>query len=277
MRDGLGVVRAVRSAGVAALAVGLLALGACGSSGSSDSSATTKAGGSGKATTTRPTTTDKPTTTEKATTTTLPATDAPTRALAVAGSFVPGDLPPVWTIYEQGNEPASPPPAGTCSATPASPERKLLRGARIQSPTWKFGKTGSYVGTFTYAFDSAATAEAFIAIVKTPAWAACQVKQFQKFQQDHKSTYKMRLETRDQAGLGQGGFESYASFAAVDPTSGQASLYTNYAYYRQGRVVIRLGTDLSSIDAAGADAFAKDVNAALTAAYRRVQALPYGG
>ncbi|MCU1352071.1 MAG: hypothetical protein JWM05_1280 [Acidimicrobiales bacterium] len=250
------------------------ALVACGSKGSSSDSSTTrvKATPTSAATTAKPPPTTKPTTTTPTTTTTpLAPADPATRALADAGTIKAGDLGPGWVEYSKAKDrPVEP---ASCSNKAGGPETRLGPGALRQGATFQLGKAKGWLGAITYAFDSEASAVAWITAIKTPAWAECQRKQFEAFQQKSNKKLTVTIATLTSPSVGQVGFERYASFGTRD-ASKQVVAYTNFSFYRIGRLAIRLGVDVGSMSAAESKAFDAGMSKAIAAAYARVQALP---
>ncbi|MCU1454034.1 MAG: hypothetical protein JWN46_2180 [Acidimicrobiales bacterium] len=264
-------------AGAALLVAGLL-LSACSSTGAPSTSATsapstTSAAPATSATTrlgTTSTTTGAPSVTA-ATTTTDPGPPAAPGdvALAEAATLHEQDFGSPWSRYDGGGVLARDP--ASCSYQPGGPEAALRTGAARRGVTMRFGTTSSYAGAFAYVFADEAAAKAWLTVIASPAWAACEARAYQRFQDSHNRGFVVRLATRTAPGLGAAGFESYASYAVGD-AAGHVVAYTNLGYYRLGRVVIRLGIDIGTMSSAQGKQLVQDATSALTAAYARVRA-----
>jgi hypothetical protein len=251
---------------VVATVTALFALAGCG-------------GGSGSDISSAPTSAPKPISSTSSTI--LPrrpggAADAETKALAVAGVLDPVDFGSAWTIYSKNTGAVPERAAQTgCGITASSPFRDLPLGAIQAGPTMKFGSELHYVGSSAFAFPTASDAEREIRDVASKAWATCKRGELQKFQDDHITSdtrFTVALDTRSTPGIGTRGFESYARFEIRD-SEGDIVGYTEYSYYRVGRVVIRVQADTGAIKDQTAFQKNNDAYTALTAAYARVAKL----
>lgn len=252
----------------AVVIVGGIVLAGCGGGGSDASDTTAK---------------PSRTTTTASATTTAPKSDkadAATQALAEAGTLRVQDFGPAWTLYSKNNGNVAQKAASSgCGFSPDSPFLGLPFGAIQSGPTVKMTTEQHFVGSSAFAFADEADAKQDIAEVNAKAWATCKRGELQKFQDDNvkdDARFTVELDTRIAENLGKQGFESYARFAIRD-TKGNVVGYTEYSYYRVGRVVIRVQTDTGAIK--DQEAFQKndDLFTALTASYSRLNALQKTG
>lgn len=211
---------------------------------------------------------DTPTETEPA----GPQADRRTSRLALAGRLRRGDFPGGWTV----RTPASPidmdANRSSCSFVEDGPEAALERGAIAQGPHMQLEDAPGYVHSQVYVFTDEPAAAEWVTYVDGEDWARCTRRQLQKFQDDQGADSRIRNPSREADALGQGGFVSYASFPLANE-DGEVVAFTDFQFYRLGRVVIRLGLDIGALTPTQYDDYTAGIDQALPKAYNRIFAV----
>ena len=249
----------------AALTLAVVTVGACG--GDSD------AGGATKQSTTTKASEESTTSTTESTTTVAPRApaDEATKALAQAGTLQLADFGEGWSEYAAGG--TWTPTDESCGYRAAGgPEDDLLDGSVLNGPTVQLGDVPGYASSRTYVFPTEADAIAWVEISKSDEWAQCKQEGAQEFQDGNETGLTVSLTTREIESLGENGFESYAQFDgknADDETEISQRMYI----YRVGRTVVVETDELAHIDDADFQKYVAGTNAAINAAYERINAL----
>ena len=202
----------------------------------------------------------------------VPRADRRTTRLAKEGRLRRGDFPTGWAV----RTPAAPidmeANRASCSYRQGGPEAALRRGAIAQGPHLQLDDAPGYVHSQVYVFADETAAAEWVTYIDGDEWARCTRRQLQQFQDDQDAGSRIRSPSRDADALGEGGFVSYASFPLANE-DGDIVAYTDFQFYRLGRVVIRLGLDIGSLTAAQYDAYTAGIDQALPEAYNRIFAV----